>query len=309
MWILGVVGEQIFNQLDGSSSLWVAQAPFCFPPSSWCVQQLVLSCCAGLGSEQQKEERAVSRKWRTRRSGPVRGSLLDAGSVRLSQTFTSSSSSGGRRRHRGPGLADPAAAAAPAPAASGRNNLTSGIAEEFHSRNRLPPSSPFPFSFSFFSPRLLRGFSSSLRDPRWGRSRSFSRRRARATLPPWRSFYPGSGSQRAPAAGRRASAEVATAAATEPPLTSPVCSGRQRRVYLTGSQCLPSPTLPDHSQLITSSISVLVTGMFFCICQTNKSDQCSTGAGACFFVSSQAAESLPAFKCAPTPQKAIVQFN
>lgn len=78
---------------------------------------------------------------------------------------------------------------------------------------------------SFFSPRLLR----NPWDPQWERSRNFSKRRARETWPRWRSFYLGSASLRARAAGFLGPVEAAVAADTAPPLIrSPVCSGRFR---------------------------------------------------------------------------------
>lgn len=115
-----------------------------------------------------------------------------------------------------------------------RNNLRSGREEaEGESQRDCTPTS---------RPRA----SSAFRDPRWGRSRSCSKRRARGTWPRWRSFYPGSDSPPAPAAERPEPVEAATAAATPPlPTRSPVCSGRTgsrswtRRFVVWGGKTLP----------------------------------------------------------------------
>lgn len=101
-----------------------------------------------------------------------------------------------------------------------RNNLRSG--EKGGSQRNFTPATKPPFFFSFPAPPLI-----FFRDPRWGRSRNFLRRRGRETWPRWRSFYPGSDSPLASAADRLGPVEAALAADTAPPLIrSPVCSGR-----------------------------------------------------------------------------------
>lgn len=98
----------------------------------------------------------------------------------------------------------------------GRGDYKRGTREEFLLRQSSAP-------VFFFPPRLLR----ILWDSRWGRSRNFSKRRARGTWPRWTSFSLGSARLRAPAAGFLGPVEAAIAAATAPPLIrSPVCSGR-----------------------------------------------------------------------------------
>ena len=181
-----------------------------------CLCVCVCVCVKHFGLEMQKE-RAVSRKWRTRLRGLVKGSFLDGGTVLLNETFP------------------PWAAAAPWIGTDGssgggsfcflatrvalRNNLRSG---EDWDRWRIllrQPSPPFS--------SLPRASSDFFWDPRWGRSKNFWKRRARETWPPWRSFYPGSDRPLALAAVRLGPGEAAPAADTEPPLIpSPVCSGR-----------------------------------------------------------------------------------
>lgn len=112
----------------------------------------------GFGLEMQKE-RAVSRKWRTRLRGLVKGSLLVGGTVLLNETFTPwAPAAPWIETDRSSGAGSFCFLATPAGL---RYNLRLGdkkkikkggvIAEEFHSRNQAPLFFSFPAPPPIFS--------------------------------------------------------------------------------------------------------------------------------------------------------------